>query len=141
MSKSIVSEFPPEVYYRQQAAGLNYYPVFQGGRSFGSLFEAAKNIALPFMKNVVLPVMKAEVRQLIQDETSGKKIKRSLKACSKRVEKRIITKALTTGRGRAASKKCKTKRTPIRHHSTRQRRRTADKTAQQFRERLLMQLA
>ena len=66
MSKSLVSTFPPEVYYSQQAAGTQYYPVFQGGRGFGSLFKAAKNIAVPFMKNIVLPVLKDEAGQLIQ---------------------------------------------------------------------------
>ena len=90
-------------------------------------------MALPFMKNVVLPVMKDEAGQLIQDVTSGKEIKRSLEGSSKRVGKRIITKALT-GRGRVAGRKNKTKRTPIRHHSTRKRR-TANKTAQQLRKR------
>ena len=44
-------------------------------------------MALPFMKNVVLPVMKDEAGQLIQDVTSGKEIKRSLEASSKRVGK------------------------------------------------------
>ena len=87
MSKSIVNTFLPEVYYCQQAAGSNYYPGFQGGRGFGSLFEAAKNIALLFMKNGVLPVLKDEAGDLKQDVTSGKGIKRSLKASSKKVGK------------------------------------------------------
>lgn len=134
MSKSIVSTFPPEVYYRQQAAGSNYYPVFQGGRGFGSLFKAAKNIALPFMKNVVLPVMKDEAGQLIQDVTSGKGIKQSLKRSAKRVGKRVITKALT-GKGRI--RKRRTKRTAVR----RRKKRTVGKTAQQLRKMLLMRLA
>ena len=76
MSKSILNTFPPEVYYRQQASGSNYYLVFQGGLGFGSLFKAAKKLALPFMKNAVLPVMKDEAGQLVKDVTSGKGIKK-----------------------------------------------------------------
>ena len=75
MSNLIVSTFPPEVYHCQQAAGSNYYPVFQGGHGFRSLLKAAKSIALSFMKNVVLPVMEDETGQLIYHVASGKGIK------------------------------------------------------------------
>ena len=105
MSKSFVSTFAPDVYYGEQAAaGSQYYPVFQGGRGFGSLFKAAKNMALPFMKNIVLPVIKDEAGQLIQDVTSGKGLKASLKNSAKRAGKRVITKSLT-GKGRKKTKK------------------------------------
>ena len=63
MNKSFISAFPPEVYYGNQAEGTDFYLTYQGGKGIRSLFKAAKNIAVPFMKNVVLPVIKYEASQ------------------------------------------------------------------------------
>ena len=99
MNRSFISTFPPEVYYGNQAKATNFYLTYQGGRGIGSLFKAAKNIAIPFMKNVLLPVIKDEASQLLNDVASGKSLKNSLKSSAKRIGKRVITKVLT-GRGR-----------------------------------------
>ena len=99
MNRSFISTFSPEVYYGNQAKGTNFYPTYQSGRGIGSLFKAAKNIAVAFMKNVLLPVVKDEASQLLKDVASGKSLKNSLKSSAKRTGKRVITKVLT-GRGR-----------------------------------------
>ena len=97
MNRSFISTFPPEVYYGNQAKGTNFYPTYQGDRGIGSLFKAAKNIAVHFMKNVLLPVVKDEASQLLKEVASGKSLKNSLKSSAK-TGKRVITKVLT-GRG------------------------------------------
>ena len=99
MNRSFISMFPPEVYYGNQAKATNFYPTYQGGRGAGSLFKAAKNIAVPFMKNVLLPFVKDEASQLRKDVASGKSLKNSLKSSAKRTARRVITKVLT-GHGR-----------------------------------------
>ena len=136
MSKSVISTFAPDVYYRQQASGTNYYPVFQGGRGFGNLFKAAKNIALPFMKNIVLPVIKDEASQLIQDVTSGKGIKASIKNSAKQAGKRVITKALT-GKGRSTKRQSATTRRRISRKKVKRSRQTTKNLCKM----LLMKLA